>query len=71
MHDPRLTTVGGGASPGSLIDKDPPEHDRLRRLVMQHFDQSAVVRPMLEHIVTGLIDTMKDRRQVDVVDDLA
>jgi cytochrome P450 len=70
IHDPR-TGQGGGGGGGSFIGMDPPEHDRLRRLATRHFDQSEVVRPELERIVTGLIDQMRDRHQIDIVDDFA
>jgi cytochrome P450 len=70
IHDPRMSTGGGGGG-GSFIGMDPPEHDRLRRLAMRHFDQSDAVRPELVRIVTGLIDRMRDRRQIDLVDDFA
>lgn len=70
IHDPRVSN-GGGAGGGSFIGMDPPEHDRLRRLATSHLDQSDTVRPELERIVTGLIDQMRGRRQIDIVDDLA
>jgi cytochrome P450 len=70
IHDPRVSVVGVGA-PGSFIGMDPPEHDRLRCLSMRHFDQFAGVRPNIERIVTSLIDQMRGRRQVDIVDDFA
>ena len=70
IHDPRLGTTGG-VSPESFIGMDPPEHDRLRRLAMQHFDQSAAIRPRMESIAAGLIDQMHGRDQVDIVDDFA
>jgi cytochrome P450 len=70
IRDPRVSN-GGGARGGSFIGMDPPEHDRLRRLATSHFDQSDTVRPQLERIVTGLIDQMRGRRQIDIVDDLA
>jgi cytochrome P450 len=70
IHDPRLGTAGGVATE-SFIAMDPPEHDRLRRLAMQHFDQSAAIRPRMEHIAAGLIDQMHGRDQVDIVDDFA
>lgn len=69
IHDPRISATGGAAE--SFIAMDPPEHDLLRRLAIQHFDQSANVRPNLERIVTGLIDDMRGRGQVDIVDDFA
>jgi cytochrome P450 len=70
IRDPRVSN-GGGASGGSFIGMDPPQHDRLRRLATSHFDQSDTVRPELERIVTRLIDQMQGRRQIDIVDDLA
>jgi cytochrome P450 len=68
IGDPRLSTVGGGA-PKGFIGMDPPGHDRLRRLATRHFDQSAATRPGMERIVAGLIDQMRGRDQVDIVDD--
>ena len=68
-RDPRISARGGTGE--SFISMDPPEHDRLRRLSMKHFDQSAPVRPKFERVVTGLIDQMRGRDQVDIVDDLA
>jgi len=70
IHDPRLGTTGG-LTPESFIGMDPPEHDRLRGLATQHFDQSATLRPRMEQIATGLIDQMQGRDQVDIVDDFA
>jgi cytochrome P450 len=70
IHDPRLT-ASGGVGVTSFIAMDPPEHDRLRRLATRHFDQSAPVRAKLERIVTGLIDQMRGRRQIDIVDHFA
>jgi len=69
IHDPRISQGGGPG--GSFIGMDPPEHDRLRRLATRHFDQTAAVRPEMERIVTGLIDQMRDRNKIDIVDDLA
>jgi cytochrome P450 len=69
IHDPRVGNTGGLGV--SFIGMDPPKHDRLRCLATRHFDQSAAVRPEMERIVTGLIDQMKGRGQVDIVDDFA
>jgi cytochrome P450 len=70
IRDPRLSVATADA-PKSFIGMDPPEHDRLRCLATRNFDQSAAVRPEMESIVTGLIDQMKGRDQVDIVDDFA
>jgi cytochrome P450 len=69
-HDPRLS-AGDGIGGGNFIGMDPPEHDRLRRLATSHFGQSAAVRPKLERIVTALVDQLRGRGQIDVVDDFA
>jgi len=72
-HDPRLSKRGEatGGDPPAFIDIDPPEHDRLRRLTVRHFDQSEAIRPVLLRIVTELIDRLREQRRIDVVDDLA
>jgi cytochrome P450 len=70
IHDPRVSN-SGGAGGGSFIGMDPPEHDRLRRLATSHFDQSDTIRPELQRIVTGLIDQIQGRHQIDIVDDFA
>lgn len=73
VHDPRVGSAarGAGLVHRPFINVDPPEHDRLRRLAVSHFEQSEAVRPELLRIVTGLIDRMRGRRQVDLVDDFA
>lgn len=69
MHDPRVGT--GSTSGGSFITMDPPEHDRLRRLATSHFEQTAVVRPDILRSATDLIDRLRGRTQIDLVDDFA
>ncbi|NUP04192.1 MAG: cytochrome P450, partial [Nonomuraea sp.] len=57
----------------AFIFLDPPDHDRLRRIVMRHFTPERV-RLLGEHVVT-LVAELLDRRaghdSMDVVDDLA
>ena len=72
-RDPRLRKTGeppGGGAP-AFINLDPPEHDRLRRVAVGHFDQSEAIRPVLLRIVTDLIDRLRGRRRIDLVDDFA
>ncbi len=63
--------------PPAFLKLDPPEHDRLRRLANRHFgpphtpDRIDGMLPNLHTIVTGLIDGLADRREVDIVDDFA
>jgi cytochrome P450 len=91
LHDPRVSSDGRNlafvpatqaaaeedGSGQSFIRRDPPEHDRIRRLVMRHFGppQSAGkidgMRPHMAEIISGLVDGIADRRQADIVDDIA
>ena len=82
MHDPRMSSdrrspEARARGTASMINLDPPEHDRIRRLVMRHFGPPASparidrLRPELTRIVNGLIDDFGDRTRVDIVDDLA
>lgn len=63
--------------PPSFIGLDPPDHDRLRRLANRHFgpphtrDRIDGMVPELRKVVTGLIDGLAGRHEVDVVDDFA
>ncbi|MBV9357900.1 MAG: cytochrome P450 [Chloroflexi bacterium] len=74
MHDPRISAAGNpdrGAGARNFIGMDPPEHDRLRRVTTSHFEQTEAVRPAMVRTATELIDRMKGRQQVDLVDDFA
>jgi cytochrome P450 len=82
MHDPRMSSdrrspEARARGTASMINLDPPEHDRIRRLVMRHFGPPASparidrLRPELTRIVNELIDAFGDRTRVDIVDDLA
>jgi len=61
----------------SFLLRDPPDHDRLRRLTMRHFGPPNAPRrvtdlePRMLEIVTELIDGMEGRSRVDLVEDLA
>jgi len=63
--------------PSSILVLDPPEHDRLRRLVTRQFgpphrpDLVNSMRPNLVKIVNGLIDQFQNQHQIDVVASLA
>ena len=80
MHDPRIGVgaLGGGAGAGaggegtgSFIGMDPPTHDRLRRLATSHFEQTEAVRPDMVRTANGLIDKMRGKHQIDLVDEFA
>jgi cytochrome P450 len=63
--------------PPSFILLDPPEHDRLRRLVMRQFGPPHSpgrvndMRPDLVKIVNSLIDPFQGQHQVDVVENFS
>jgi cytochrome P450 len=68
---------GGPELPLAFIDRDPPDHDRLRGLAMRHFGpphnpgRIEGMRSWLTEITTGLIDNFAGKNQVDIVDDFA
>ena len=43
----------------TIIDTDPPEHTKLRKIVSGHFSQRAVA--VYEHFITGLTEQVLDR----------
>jgi len=57
----------------SMLDRDPPDHTRLRRLVSKAFTPRAVqaLRPRITGLVDGMLDAVARARQVDFVDALA
>jgi cytochrome P450 len=57
----------------SLLDQDPPNHTRLRRLVGQAFTRGAVqaMRPRVEVLVDEALDRIADAGRADVVEGLA
>jgi len=75
MHDPRVAVgglgVAAGGGTGSFIGMDPPAHDRMRQLATSHFEQTEAVRPDMVSTATELIDQMRGKQQIDLVDDFA
>ncbi|MEV4471526.1 cytochrome P450 [Nonomuraea sp. NPDC049504] len=85
LHDPRVSSdrrnlrvPGESPDPApSFIGLDPPEHDRLRALTMRHFGPPHSprlidgLRPAMLEVTTRLIDGLADRRQADLVDEVA
>jgi cytochrome P450 len=61
------------ASARSMLDRDPPDHTRLRRLVSKAFTPRAIqaLRPRITDLVDGMLDTIAAERRVDLVDALA
>jgi cytochrome P450 len=61
------------ASARSMLDRDAPDHTRLRRLVSKAFTPRAIqaLRPRITELVDGMLDGIAARRRVDLVDALA
>ena len=85
LHDPRLSSAQeeeGEAVPDaarrlSLLRLDPPEHDRMRRIVMRQFgppNRSRMVNNLegeITEVTNALIDAMAERRETEVVEAFA
>ena len=77
LRQMRDQMYGGDESPRasavSMLDRDPPDHTRLRRLVSKAFTPRAIqaLRPRITELVDGMLDVMAEQRQVDLVDALA
>ncbi|WP_149402836.1 cytochrome P450 [Dictyobacter arantiisoli] len=75
--DPKQQAVAQSSISPAFIRTDPPEHDRLRRMLTRQFGPPHTVgmidnmRGDLEKYVNGLLDRMQDRKQIDIVDDYA
>jgi cytochrome P450 len=56
-----------------LLHSDPPDHTRLRRLVLQAFSPRVIeeMRPRIQSIVNDLIDRVEPAGQMEVINDLA
>jgi cytochrome P450 len=61
------------AADKSMLDRDPPDHTRLRRLVSKAFTPRAVeaLRPRITTLVDSMLDAMAGQGRVDLVDALA
>jgi hypothetical protein len=57
----------------SMLDRDPPDHTRLRGLVSKAFTPRVVerLRPHIQSIVDGLLDRVEDARAMDLIEDFA
>jgi cytochrome P450 len=57
----------------SMLDRDPPDHTRLRGLVSKAFTPRVVegLRPRIQDIVDGLLDGVATRGSMDVIEEFA
>ena len=82
LHDPRISSnpenlpVAPPNTPAvrPFILRDPPEHDRLRRIAMRHFGPPATpdtivgVEPEIQAVVDRLINDLGNGGRIDIVD---
>jgi cytochrome P450 len=64
----------GSAADGlSMLDRDPPDHTRLRKLVSKAFTPRSIqaLRPRITELVDGMLGEIEARRRVDLVEALA
>ena len=63
-------TVGVGIS---MLDRDPPDHTRLRSLVSKAFTPRVVegLRPRIQQIVDELLDRAEAHRSMDLIEEFA
>ncbi len=57
----------------SMLDVDPPDHTRLRRLVSKAFTPAAIegLRPRIQQLVDAALDAMEERGTAELIGDLA
>jgi len=57
----------------SMLDRDPPDHTRLRRLVSRAFTPRRIetLVPVVESLVDGALDRIADGGEVDLIETLA
>jgi cytochrome P450 len=86
LRDPRLikepiaafvaARFGMAVPPGlglSMLDRDPPDHTRLRGLVSKAFTPKALesLRPHIQQIVDGLLAQVEGRGEMDLIEEFA
>jgi cytochrome P450 PksS len=57
----------------NMLDRDPPDHTRLRLLVQKAFTPRLIaqMRPRIERLTNELLDTVRQRGQMDLIADYA
>lgn len=57
----------------NMLMADPPDHERLRRLVSQAFTPRVIehLRPRIQHLTDELLDAVQDRGTMDLILDFA
>jgi cytochrome P450 len=67
-HEPFTTLNGNG-----MLDREPPDHTRLRRLVTRAFVPATVeaLRPRIQAIIDGLVDAVDGGGEFDLIGAIA
>jgi cytochrome P450 len=62
-----------GTAAKSILNLDPPDHTRLRRLVSQAFTPTAIerLRPRVQQLVDDVLDRAAEQGSMEVVEELA
>ncbi len=79
VKEPMIAAVAArfGIAPGtiglSMLDRDPPDHTRLRSLVSKAFTPRVVerLRPHIQEIVDGLLDRVEGAGAMDLIEQFA
>jgi cytochrome P450 len=77
--EPMIAAVAArlGIPPGtiglSMLDRDPPDHTRLRGLASKAFTPRVVeaLRPRIQQIVDGLLERIEPQGEMDLIEDFA
>ncbi len=69
----QLTDPDAGVKGTSIIMMDPPEHDRMRKLVSRVFTPRAMaaLEPMVREVISSYLDPLDDAESFDAVADFA
>ncbi|MGP3958846.1 cytochrome P450 family protein [Nonomuraea sp. 3N208] len=68
-----IVTADEGPTGTNMLNSDPPDHTRLRRLVSKGFTPRRIeaLRPRVQHITDDLLDRMAPLGQADLIDAFA
>ena len=63
--------IAEGTTAKTILNLDPPDHTRLRRLVTLAFTPSAIerLRPRVQQLVDDVLDRAAERGSIELVDD--
>jgi cytochrome P450 len=73
VYDEVYAEKGLAGDAKSMLDRDPPDHTRLRKLVSQAFTPRTIeqLTPLVEGLVTTALDGIETAGEVDLIDALA